>query len=89
MGAEKGGGAMSDIAKNIKKTRQQKGWTQERLAQELHVTRQAVSSWETGKSEPDIGMLESIIGIYIRTNVVIHDVPRLSITILYRVQSCP
>ena len=51
---------MSDIAKNIKKTRQQKGWTQERLAQELHVTRQAVSSWETGKSEPDIGMLESI-----------------------------
>lgn len=51
---------MSDIAKNIKKIRQQKGWTQDRLAQELHVTRQAVSSWETGKSEPDIGMLESI-----------------------------
>lgn len=51
---------MNDIAKNIKKFRQEKDWTQERLAEELHVTRQAVSSWETGKSEPDMETLERI-----------------------------
>ena len=60
METKQGGHEMSDIAKNIKKIRQQNGWTQDRLAQELHVTRQAVSNWETGKSEPDIGTLESI-----------------------------
>ena len=34
--------------------------TQEELAAQLHVTRQAVSAWETGKALPDVEMLERI-----------------------------
>ncbi len=41
---------MSNVGKNIKKFRSEKGITQEELAEQLHVTRQAVSNWENGVS---------------------------------------
>lgn len=48
------------VGKNIKKLRSAKGLTQEELAAKLNVTRQALSSWETGRTEPDIDTLERI-----------------------------
>ena len=42
------------VAASIKNLRKQKGLTQDQLAEALHVTRQAVSNWENGKTEPDI-----------------------------------
>lgn len=51
---------MNDIMKNIKRLRQKRGLTQEELAGKLHVTRQAVSNWETGKNQPDIELLKSL-----------------------------
>ena len=48
------------VGKNIKKLRSTKGLTQEELAAKLNVTRQALSSWETGRTEPDIDTLEQI-----------------------------
>lgn len=48
---------MNNIGKNIKKVRSEKEMTQEQLAERLHVTRQAVSNWETGKTQPDIEIL--------------------------------
>lgn len=51
---------MSDVAKNIRKYRAQRALTQDGLAEKLHVTRQAVSNWETGKNQPDLDTLEAI-----------------------------
>ncbi|MBQ9140852.1 MAG: helix-turn-helix transcriptional regulator [Lachnospiraceae bacterium] len=51
---------MNDIGKNIKNLRVQKDITQEQLAEKLHVTRQAVSNWENGKTQPDIETLSII-----------------------------
>ena len=51
---------MANIGKNIRTLRRKNGLTQEALAQELHVTRQAVSNWENGKTEPDIDTLQAI-----------------------------
>lgn len=51
---------MSDIGKNIKKLRMQKDITQEQLAERLHVTRQAVSNWENGKTQPDVETLSML-----------------------------
>ena len=51
---------MKQIGKNIKKHRQARGMTQDQLAEKLNVTRQAVSSWETGKTQPDIGTLTAL-----------------------------
>lgn len=45
------------INDNIKKYRRKKGLTQEEMAQKLHVVRQTVSKWETGKSVPDAEVL--------------------------------
>jgi|GEM_PF-2599470 len=48
------------IGESIYKYRSEKNITQEELAGKLHVTRQAVSSWETGKSIPDIELIKRI-----------------------------
>lgn len=37
---------------------------QEQLAEQLHVTRQAVSNWETGKTQPDIETLTQIAAFF-------------------------
>lgn len=46
----------------IASARKEKGMTQEMLAEQLGVTRQAVARWETGLSVPDAGMLVRIAG---------------------------
>lgn len=53
---------MNDVGKNIRRYRQQNGLTQDALAERLHVTRQAVSNWETGKNQPDLETLEALAG---------------------------
>ncbi len=51
---------MRDIGKNIKDLRCAAGMTQEQLAEKLFVTRQTVSSYETGRTRPDLDMLPRI-----------------------------
>ena len=46
-----------DIGSKIKTLRLSKSMTQEQLAKALHVSAQAVSKWEIGKSYPDIHSL--------------------------------
>ena len=48
------------VGKNIKKHRTELNMTQEELAEKISVTRQAVSNWETEKTQPDIETLERI-----------------------------
>ena len=50
---------MHDIARNLKRLRRQKGLTQEELADNLHVTRQAVSNWERNQNLPELEVLLS------------------------------
>lgn len=42
-----------DIATLIKEYRTKTGMTQQELADKVFVTRQTISKWELGKSEPD------------------------------------
>lgn len=51
---------MSAVARHIKKRRSELGMTQDSLAEKLFVTRQTVSNWETGRSQPDIDTLVRI-----------------------------
>ena len=48
------------LADNIKRLRETKNVSQEKMAQALNVSYQAVSKWETGKSLPDITLLPLI-----------------------------
>lgn len=45
------------LSENIKSLRKGKSLTQEKLAEQLHTTRQSVSKWEQGNLEPNIQML--------------------------------
>ena len=47
----------NDIGTIIASARKEKELTQVELANKLHITRQAVSNWETNKSLPDIGII--------------------------------
>ena len=54
------------VSQTIAQARKERGMTQEQLAAKVYVTRQAVSRWETGESEPSIDMrklLASVFGI--------------------------
>jgi transcriptional regulator with XRE-family HTH domain len=54
---EKEGSAMAKVGRHIKALRTAKGMTQDDLAQLLFVSRQTISNYETGKSNPDIDTL--------------------------------
>lgn len=52
------------IHKNLKRIREEKGMTQEYVANYLHLSRQAVSRWENGKGYPDIENLILLSKLY-------------------------
>ena len=49
---------------NLKKLRKINGLTQEDLANDLSVSRQAVSMWERGERTPKVGVLTKIVSIF-------------------------
>jgi len=55
---------MNVVSDSIKKLRKEKNMTQDELAEKLCVTRQAVSNWETGKTEPDVETLTRLAEIF-------------------------
>lgn len=55
---------MSKISKNIRRLRQERGMTQDDLAQKLFVTRQAISSWENDRTQPDVHMLGKLREVF-------------------------
>lgn len=48
----------------LKELRNEKGYTQEQLANKIHVTNKAISSWENGRSHPDPEMMKTLAKFY-------------------------
>ena len=48
----------------IQNLRQQKGWSQERLGQELNLSRQSISKWESGAANPTVENLKELAKIF-------------------------
>ena len=55
---------MKQIGKNIRKYRTARSVTQDQLAEKLNVTRQAISNWETGKTQPGIDTLTALAAVF-------------------------
>lgn len=54
------------LAEKIMQLRKKNGWSQEELAEQMHVSRQSVSKWESGTSIPDLNkilLLSQIFGV--------------------------
>ena len=52
---------MDRFTQNLRRARKAAGLTQQQLADRLHVTRQSVSSWELGRTEPDLQTLTDFL----------------------------
>lgn len=52
------------INDNLRRARIDAGLTQEQVAQQVGITRQALSYYESGRSQPDIDMLMSLCKVY-------------------------
>lgn len=62
---------MPAIKDNLKTLRTDRGLSQSEAAEALHVTRQTISSYETGRTEPDLETLKRFAELY---HADIHDV---------------
>ncbi|MCH5465484.1 helix-turn-helix transcriptional regulator [Levilactobacillus tujiorum] len=52
------------LGENLKQTRTDHQLTQQAVAEQVNVSRQTISSWETGKSYPDIDSLVTLSNLY-------------------------
>lgn len=55
---------MNAVGSHIRKLRKKNSMTQQALADRLNVTRQAVSQWENGSTQPDLDTLAAIAGVF-------------------------
>ena len=53
-----------DLSEKIVKLRKNNGLTQEQLAEQLNVSRQSVSKWESGQAAPDIDKIVALGEIF-------------------------
>ena len=64
------------LGEKIYSLRKQNGMTQEQLAERLAITRQTISKWELGESEPDVASLVQISEIFqVTTDHLLKDAP--------------
>lgn len=53
-----------NFGETLQSLRKKHGLTQETLGEQLHVTRQTVSNWETGKNYPDLELLVALSNLF-------------------------
>ncbi len=53
-----------NFGETLQSLRKKQGLTQEALGEQLHVTRQTVSNWETGKNYPDLELLVALSDLF-------------------------
>lgn len=52
------------FSEQLKREREKLGWSQAELAEKLHVSRQSVSKWETGKNYPSIEVIIDLSDLF-------------------------
>lgn len=55
---------MMNFSERLKSEREKKGWSQAELAEKIHVSRQSVSKWETGKNYPNIEVIIDLSDLF-------------------------
>ena len=53
-----------DFSENLRRLRLQNGWSQQALAEKLHVSPKTVSKWETGENRPDIDTVVQLARVF-------------------------
>ena len=67
------------VGTNIKQLRDRAGMTQEELADKLGVARSTVTQWENGWSNPRMGMVQKLAGVFhVTSSDIVSDEPAKS-----------
>ena len=53
-----------NIAANIRRLREERGMEQQELAEKLNISNKTISSWECGRTEPRMGMIEAMCAVF-------------------------
>ena len=53
-----------DIAERLQELRKKAGYSQEQVAEQLGLSRQAVSKWESGQGKPEIDNIVKLVELY-------------------------
>ena len=53
-----------DIAERLQEQRKKAGYSQEQVAEQLGLSRQAVSKWESGQGKPEIDNIVKLMELY-------------------------
>lgn len=53
-----------NFSERLKMEREKRGWSQTDLAEKIHVSRQSVSKWETGKNYPSIEIIIELSDLF-------------------------
>lgn len=62
------------VSANIKRLRESSGFTQEQLAEKLGIARSTVTQWENGWSNPRMGMIQKLAGVFnVSTSDIVSD----------------
>lgn len=64
--------APSRFARALKRARFRKGWTQEKLAAQLAMTKRTIVSWETATRIPSIGMVLALLAVLSDSELSLH-----------------
>ena len=64
---------MAEVEKHIKEIRKEKNLTQDDLAERLYCTRQTISNYENGKSEPNMKAKKAIRDFCIKNGLKFED----------------
>lgn len=54
----------ADFAQHLQSLRKQAGYSQEQLAAQLGISRQAISKWESGQGKPELDKLKKLAELY-------------------------
>ena len=57
---------MAGLSNSLKVLREERGWSQAKLAERLHISRQAVNAIETGKHDPSLSNAFRIARLFSR-----------------------
>ena len=75
-----GSGYMIDFCANIKRLRESRSLNQNELGEKLGVSGKTVSSWEIGRTEPDIGTIDRIAKLFsVSVNELMYEVKETSL----------
>lgn len=58
------GGDFVELKEKIRNLRSNRGWTQRELSEKMHVSEDAVSSWERGINTPPLDMVKNLANVF-------------------------